>query len=158
MDCGGSIKANAQTSELVQPTDGAFHHPTCDAQAAAMHARTLADDRLDVADPQAHAIGVGAIARITLHGIGPEAWRPRNSAHRWNRIHQRQQLGHIIHIRGRDDRGQGNALAVNDEMVFGARFSAVGGIGARQFAPPTARTLELSTTARDQSSLSAARR
>lgn len=161
MNVRSSVKADAQAAELMKPTQRALHHPARDSQSAAMHPRKFADDRLDAARPQIHAMRTGAIAGIALHSVGSAPRRPRKSGNGRNRIHQRQQLRDIVDVGGGDDRGQGNAVGVDDEMMFGAGLAAppgVGGIGAGQFAPPTARTLALSTTARDQSILSAARR
>ena len=157
MNGGRAIITNPQSAELMQPTQRALDHPARHAQSAAVHPLTFADDRLDVANPQAHSIGLRSIAGVALHGIRPEARRPRNAAHGWNRIHQRQHLRDIRNIGRSHDRGQRNAVGINDDVMFRAWFGTIGWIGTGQFAPPTARTEALSTTARDQSILSAAR-
>jgi len=155
MDLGGALVADAESAMLVQPRDGAFDDPARRAQAAAVHffagATILGDDRLDVADPHRHAVAMRAIAAVGLDGLGPSARGPALAAHRRDGVDHARQLRDVGHVGGRDPRGQGRALGVRDDLVFGAGFSAVGGIGPRQLAPPTARTLPLSITARDQS-------
>ena len=54
-----------------------------------------------------------------------------------------------------DAAGQRYTLAVNQNMVFGPFFPAIRGVGAGIYPPKTARTLEESMAALDQSSLPA---
>ncbi len=46
---------------------------------------------------------------------------------------------------------QWNSIAVTNQMTLAAEFGPIGGIRARLLPPKTARTEQLSTTARDQS-------
>ena len=156
MNVGASIIPHTQSPELSKPCQGAFHHPACSTQSAAMHACSLADQRPDAAHEQVDAMPQRAIAGIALHGVGSSARRATLAFDRRNRLHQLQQSSDIRHICGAEDRRQRKPVGVGDEVVFGAGFAAIGGIRAGQFAPPTARRLALSTTARDQSIASAA--
>ncbi len=73
------------------------------------------------------------------------------SAGRRDPINERDELGDVVAIAGCESHGQRNTLTVADHMVLGARSAAIDGRGACLFAPPFARTCELSTTALDQS-------
>src|SRR5690606_3244106 len=152
MDLGGALVADAESAMLVQPRDGAFDDPARRAQAAAVHffagATILGDDRLDVADPHRHAVAMRAIAAVGLDGLGPSARGPALAAHRRDGADHARQFGDVG---GCEQRGQGRALGVRYDLVFGGGYWAVGVIGPRQLAPPSARTPPLSITARDQS-------
>ncbi len=79
---------------------------------------------------------------------------PRSSARPedgWDGVDQRDELGRIVGVGGGEPNGQGDAVAVDDQVVLGARLTAVDRIGAGSFAPLLARTLSESTLARDQS-------
>ncbi|GAA1564295.1 hypothetical protein GCM10009678_54220 [Actinomadura kijaniata] len=68
-----------------------------------------------------------------------------------DRRQKRKDLGDVVAVATGQGDGQGDAAAVADQVVFGARSAAVD--RARPgFGPPrSARTCELSITARDQS-------
>lgn len=54
---------------------------------------------------------------------------------RWNGIHEGQELGGIMGVGGRQADGERNALPVHDQVVVGAGFAAIRGIGAGRLAP-----------------------
>ena len=77
-----------------------------------------------------------AIPRIAVHRVGPPSRRAAFAGDRRNRLHQFQELIDVWDVGGREDRRQRKSLGIDDEMMFGAGFAAIGGIGAGQFAPP----------------------
>ena len=67
----------------------------------------------------------------------------------------RQELGDIVDVGGADGGGDRDAVAIEHQVVFRAIFGSIGGVGSGIVPPKTARTLEESTTHRDQSSVPA---
>jgi len=157
VDVGASFPSDAQASELVQPTQGAFHHPTVDPQAAAVGSAASRHHRLDATKPQLLTMPFGIVPPVTLNPVRPAPGSAHPAGNRRNRIHQRQQLGHIIAIRTREDGCQRDAVRVRDDVMFGAVLPAIRRVGADLRPPKTARTEALSTTAREKSIWSAPR-
>ena len=156
MDVGSTLVSHAQSTELVQPAERAFNHPACGAQAAAVEFATKRDQGSNAVGLEPASVGLATVARIALHRFGSPPGMAASTAYRRNGVHQRGQQDAIEAIGAAEHRGQGNAIGIGDEAVFGAGFSTIHGAGAGQFAPPTARIEALSTTARDQSIFSAA--
>jgi hypothetical protein len=56
-----------------------------------------------------------------------------------------------VDIGCREPHGQGDAIAIHDQVVFGAGLAAIDGVRSRLFAPFLARMLSESRLALDQS-------
>lgn len=52
MNVGAAAVADTEATELVQPGEGALHHPAIDSQATAMLAASAAQDRVDASTAQ----------------------------------------------------------------------------------------------------------
>src|SRR5690606_26273455 len=151
MNITTSVGAHTQSAKLVQPTERAFNRPTRLTQAAAVFVAGTCGQQRDATASEFEPMSLRAIRTVALH---PQRSADRSAdlaCHRRNGIDQRQKLRHVVSIGAGERDGQGNALSVGDEVVFGAWFSAIGGVGTGLVAPPTARTDEESTKARDQS-------
>lgn len=155
MNVRAAFVANAKSPKLVQPTYGPFDHPTQDAQSAAVLGIPARDERMHPAPFQSFSVGLGMVSAVRDHDIWAALGTPAFSFNRRNRVHQRNQLRHIVLIGSGDRTRQRNTLAIGEQVMFGPEFASIGGIRARFQPPKTARTLPLSTTARDQSSWSA---
>ena len=155
VDVGTAFPAHAQAAELMQPAEGALHHPAMNTQAAAMRGQTACQDGGDAAHPQRLPVRFGVVSPVALHPLGSAAGVTDAPAEGRDGVHQQQQLGHVVPVRPGENRGQGKAVGVRDEMMFRPGLAAVRGIGARLTPPKTARTDAESTTARDQSIRSA---
>jgi hypothetical protein len=68
-----------------------------------------------------------------------------------NGVDQREELGDVVSIRTSERDHPRDALRFGEDMVLAARAGAIRRIGTRVGPPFSARMLELSTTARDQS-------
>lgn len=155
MDVITPIEARAQSAILMQPCDGPFHHPAKLSETAAVFLAALGDERNDPALPQSIAVRlrmIGAIAE-QRKGSGPGMTHLARDGR--DRIDQRDELGHIVAVRSRENGTQWSPAPLGDHMMLAAQFPAICRAGARFFPPPTARTVPESTTARDQSILSA---
>jgi hypothetical protein len=141
---------------LMQPGERTLNHPTIDAQSAAVLGIAFGQNRFDAALFQRVAMRLRVVSAIPQDLIRTPSRAAWFSGDRWNRVDQRQQLGYVVTVRAGEFRGQRNALRIGDEVMLRPAFSAICRIRTGLRPPKTARTLALSTTARDQSSRSAA--
>jgi hypothetical protein len=151
MDIGAAFVTNAEATKLMQPGICSLDHPAKDAQSASMLRVALGKDGFDAAPSQGLGMRCGMIGAITLNSLRTLAWPSPLARNGRDGIHQRKQLCHIVAIRAGDRRGQWKALRIRDDVMLRAVFPAIRRVGAGLIPPKTARTLELSTTARDQS-------
>ena len=157
MNRGQSFVAYAQSPELMQPGDGPFDYPTGPSQITAMRCSTLGNVVPDAAFLQCLAVGTTIVSTIGLNGLGLFQRPPALSSNWVDTIDQRQQLRDVMPVRlGQNDVDR-DALRIDEEVVLAARLTAIGWVGSTFFPPCTARTDELSATAREKSSLSAPR-
>jgi hypothetical protein len=157
VDIGAAFVADAQPAVLMQPAVRALNDPAVDPQAAAVVGAAARQHRFDAACPQLAAVGLGVVRPIALDPPGPAARPPGLAPHRRDRVHQFDQLRDIVAVGGRDLCRQRRAMGVGEDVVLRAVFPAIRGARAGVRPPKTARTEALSTTARDQSILSAPR-
>ncbi len=151
MNIGATVIAHAEASELVQPAQRSLHHPAVLAQAAAVRRAAMRNRRPNPARPQGHAMSIRVVRAIGIQQLRPLSGTTSLPLDGRNGIHQRNQLCDVVAV-GCGERGrQRCARRVRKDVVFRAALAAIRGIGAGFFAPPTARTLALSTAALDQS-------
>ncbi len=74
MDLGPLLVAHAQPPELIQPSEGAFHHPASSAQPAAMCGVALCQKRDDVSATQIFPDSPSVITVVTQYAIRTMAW------------------------------------------------------------------------------------
>jgi hypothetical protein len=98
--------------------------------------------------PPGTARMVGAIA-VDLSRSSP--WAPAASLDRRHSVHQRDEAGDVVDVSGGCLGRQRVAAPAGDQVVLGARLSAVYWARAGALTPPKARTWEESTAARRQS-------
>ena len=157
MNVGSSVVSNPQAPELVQPTDRPFHHPAEDAQAAAVFGVPLGNRRVDPSLGQLFPVRVGVIRTVSEQFLWASCGVPDFASDGRDRIHQWDQLRHVVAVGARDPNGKRNALRIRDEVMLRPVFPAIHGAGTGTFAPPTARTWLESTTAAERSIASSAR-
>lgn len=151
MNVGSSFVANAQSAELVQPTDGSFDDPSRCSKAAAMCGADLGKLITNVALTQPARMGATAIGSIALHSIRSAARPARSTSNRRDRFDQRAHLGGVVSICAGENHTQRDALGIGTDVVLAASFASIRRIRSRLEPPKTARTELLSTTARLQS-------
>jgi hypothetical protein len=152
-----SFIANTKSAELMKPRQRAFYHPAVASQSAAMLGTPFANQRGNRTRPQLAAMRFRIISAIALNNFGSSTGPTPLASDRRNRVHQRQELGHVVPIRLRNTDRKGNPLSFGDDVVFRAFFPAIRGVRPRFCPPNTALTEELSTTAREKSILLAPR-
>ena len=79
------------------------------------------------------------------------AWCPAWTDDRRDGVDERDELGRVVGVGGREPNGKRNAVPIDEQVVLGAEFTPVNGVTTGEFAPLLARTLRLSTLARLQS-------
>jgi len=157
MNGGQPLIANFQTAESVQPGQSALHHPACLAQAAPVRGIASRQQGANAARGQSLAMRAGVIGPIALHAPWPTARASLLAADWRNAIDQRQQLRHIVVVCSSHNGLQRNTTRFGDDVVLRTRLTAIGWVRSSFFPPCAARTDELSTMAREKSSLSASR-
>jgi hypothetical protein len=135
MDRGQSFVAYAQSPELMQPGDGAFHHPPGLAQVAAMRSSAFGNLVSDAALLQCQAACTTVVSTIGLNGLGLFQWPPALSPNRVDAIDQWQQLRHVLPVGFGQNDIDLDALRVDEDVCllpalrrsvgFGPVFSAM---------------------------------
>jgi hypothetical protein len=155
MDVLAAFVANTKSAELMKPSDRSFNDPASFTQPTAMFGVPASQVRGNAAATKFVAVRLRIVTAISLNTPGSMAWPAHLAADRRNCFHQWQKLRHVVRI-GAGKRGcQWNARRIRNDMVLAPRFAPICRIRAGFCPPSTARTLELSTTARDQSIWSA---
>jgi len=155
MDVTASFIPDPQPLELMQPGDRAFHHPAVYAETAAMLGAPPRQHRSDAAPAQLAAVWVTIIGPVTLYQQRAPSWSATFAAHRRDRLDERHQLGHVMGRGTRQSSRQRDALRFDNQVVLASSFGPIRRVRAGLEPPFRDRTEELSTTARDQSRLSA---
>jgi hypothetical protein len=152
-----SFVADPKSFELVQPGEGAFNHPTHLAQPGAVGDAASGDHRLDAAPPQQSAVFVEVVASICVQAPGLAPGPSAQSADRWDRVQQLQELSDVVSVAAGERDAERGSVAIDDQMMFGAGTGAVDWRGADLIPPLSARTCDPSTAQSSRSSSSARR-
>jgi hypothetical protein len=156
VDVGASFVADAQPPILMEPADRAFDDPALLAEARAGWMLRAGDGGADPAGAELLAVSARVVGTVAQQSPWSAARSAALATHRRDRIDQRQQLEDVVLVAGAERERERGAASAGQRMVLGAASGAVDRARTRLLAPPTARTCELSTTARDQSIRSAA--
>jgi hypothetical protein len=149
--------ADAQPAKLMQPCERPFYHPPLHSKPTAMWHTALGQYGRDPTGTQAVAVWFGVIAAIAVDALGLTTRATPLPPDRRDGFDERYELGDIVRVRAGQDHGKRNPLGLGDDVVLAPQLPSIRWIRARLRPPKTARTDEESTTARDQSSLSASR-
>ena len=103
-------------------------------QSAAVGGLAFGQDRGDSQPALQSTDSFRVIASIGLESLGFFAFRSALDADRRHGGENRESLGDIPDVGGAECPGQRNAVRIGQEMMFGARFTAIGGVRAGVFA------------------------
>ena len=152
MKAGAPFIADGQSAEAMQPRERALDHPPRAPEATAVRRAPLGEGCLNAPPVQGVTMGLGIVRAIALHEVGFRA-RPANAATDGrDRVHERQQLGHIMAIGAGQPRAERNPARVGENMMFRPGLAAIGRVRSSFFPPRSARSEELSAMARLKSS------
>jgi hypothetical protein len=146
--------ADAEAPAAQQPGEAALDHPSMPPQPLAGVDASSGNSRHNAASTQ-RATLFGRIVRLVGMEFGralpgPARFPPRADDGR-DGVDQGQQLGRIVGVGRRQADGTWDTIAIDDQVVLGTRFPAVGRVGPRLDAPLFARMLTESTLALVQS-------
>ncbi len=130
VNVGAPLVAHPQATELMQPAQRAFDHPTILAETTTMQRVALGQHRLNSEAAQHLAMRFRVIAAIPLDPVRSVTGTTDLAADGWNRLDQGDKLGNVVRIRPRHNRGERDAPPIRDEMMLVARFGFVRGIRA----------------------------
>jgi hypothetical protein len=99
----------------------------------------------------------GVIGPVGIEAVGALNSTAGFASNRWDGLHQRDQLSHVVPVGARQLARQWSTVRIGDDVMLAAFLASVGRVRTRLGPPKTARTEELSTTARDKSIRSALR-
>ncbi len=157
MNISTAIGTNTEAMEVMEPGMRAFNDPAILAKAAAMFGTALGDHWLDTTIAQRALMPLGAVTTIGVNHTRSSQWMAAQSAIRWHRVGQRDQLRDVVDIRASQDRGERRAVGVGDDVVLGTGSRSIGRVWPSFWPAPTARIDDESTAAREKSIWSAAR-
>src|SRR4051794_12720340 len=145
------VVTDLQAPCLADPGECALHDPADFTQAAAVRRPRLRQVVFDPALFEALVISRRAILPVPIQRL----WLPPRAAtpspNRRDVVHQVHRLERFVTVGPRDAHGQRGALAIDQQVPFGALFPAIRGVLAGQGPPKTARKLWLSTQQWSQS-------
>lgn len=133
MNVGTSLEARAETTEIVEPGVRTFDHPAILTEPATVFGPALRDHGLDATLTQRTSVSFGIVATIGVDDAGLLKWSTTNTANRRNCINERQQLRDVVDVRAGQDRDDGNAVGVYENVVLGTGARTIPGIRARQY-------------------------
>lgn len=156
MNIGPALIADAQAAELMQPREGPFDHPAKDTQAAPVGRAPMGQEGDDAEAPQGMPMGRRVVGAVALEAFGSVPRVPDLPADGRDGLNQREELRHIVAVGLGEAGRQRDAMAIGDQVVLAPQLPSIRWRRARFFPAWCARTEEESTSARDQSSWSAA--
>lgn len=157
MNVGTAFETNTEATEVMQPSMRAFNDPAIFSKAAAVFGTTLGNHRFDTTIAQRFSMSLGVVSAVGVDHTRSLQWVAAQSANRWNRVDQRQQLRDVVDVRVGQDRGKRRAVGIGDDVVLRTGSSAIGRVWPSFWPAPTARIDDESTAAREKSIWSAAR-
>ena len=149
---GASFVANEQPAETMQPGEGPFDDPARDTQAAAVRRAAAAEDGNDAEPTEPAPMTFGVVPAVALQHGGPATGTAPPAPDAAQGAHQRIELRDVVDVRRADLAYQGNAVGLDDDVVFRAFLTAIGWVRSSFFPPRSARRDALSTTAQRRSS------
>ena len=149
-----SFVAHTEAAIAEEPRERPLHHPAVSSESLGGVDPATRDPGCDAPRPERAAQGRGVVGLIGVQRsrtlTGP-TWFSSWSDDRRDRVNIGQELGRVVSVGRREAHGQGDAIAVDDQMVFGAELATVDRVRPGLLAPLLARTLSESTLARFQS-------
>jgi len=120
------VIADAEATELIQPSTGPLDDPAPPAQPAPVLGAAHSDQRLDMPRPQPTPNGGCVVAAIPEHTVWPPSRSPPFAVQLWNRIDQRQSFLRVVAIRAGETYGERHASPVANQMTLAPALGPIG--------------------------------
>lgn len=157
MNIETSFITDSETPELMEPAYGSFNNPTEDTQTTSVGSISAGNAGSDSYGFMCLSMGIRIVGSICHQFIKTVTWATNFPLHCRNIVDQFEQFCDVMSICSSGVNHNGNTIAIGQHVMLRARFSSVYGAGTGFFAPPTARTVPLSTAQRVKSIMSALR-
>jgi hypothetical protein len=118
VDVVAALVADPQPSVLVQPGDRALDDPSRCAEAGAVPALGPGDLRLNVTPAQFAAALAGVVGTVAVQAARPAPRSSSASAHRRDRVDERDQLGDVVAVAAGERDGKRRATAAGDYVML----------------------------------------
>jgi hypothetical protein len=151
---GSPLVTNVEPAKAEQPGKRALDHAAVVPESLGGGDPATRDPRRDATSPEGAAQGRGVVRLVGVQfgrTLAQLSWSATGSDDRGNRVDQGEQLGGVMSVGGRKPDGEWGAVVIDNQVVLGARLTAIDRVRAGLQAPLLARTLRLSTLALDQS-------
>ena len=135
MDVGAAVVADEESFELVQPGEGALDHPAVAADAGAVFGLATRDLSRDAALAELAPLRLVVVGAVGGDPIRSPARPTDATAHRWDAIDERDQLGDVVAVAARQRPGERDPGRVDEEVVLGAVSGPINRARARRGAP-----------------------
>jgi len=120
------VIADAEATELIQPSKGPLDDPASPAQPTPVLGAAHSNQRLDMPRPQASPNGGCVVAAIAEHAVWPPSRSPAFAVQRGNRIDQRQGFLRVVPIRAGETYGERHASPVANQMTLAPALGPIG--------------------------------
>ena len=150
---GPPFVTHPKAAAAEQPGERSLHHPAIPPEALGGVDPTSRNPWSDAPSAQgtAEVRGIVGFSGVEFgRSLARPARSPARSDDRGNVVDQREQLRGVVGIGGREADRQRDAVAIDNQVVLGAKLAPVDGVRAGLLAPLLARTLRLSRLARLQ--------
>jgi hypothetical protein len=152
VDIGAAFVADDQTAKAMEPGEGSFHHPAMAPETLRGLDAAPSDARGDPASATSRPRRARVVALVGVQLVGTQARPSDRLLDGRYAVEQGLEQSGVGHVRAAQLDGEGDALAVDKDVVLGARPAAVGRIRTDSIrAPLFAAIFEPSIAARDQS-------
>jgi hypothetical protein len=115
VDIGAPVIATIEATVLVQPGERALDHPAVFAESRSVCDVALGDPGRDAALPQRLAVAATVVCAVGEQRLGAEL---AVASGRRDPVHEREKLGDVVAVPAGQDHGQGDALALADQVVL----------------------------------------
>src|SRR3954451_11597561 len=132
MDRGQLVVADLQAAGLPDPCQGPFHHPADLAQAAPMRRPWPRQVVLDAPLLEPFPVPLGPVRPVPIQGLRLPPRAPTPAVDRRDVVHQVHGFERLVAVGRSDPHGQWRALAIDQQVPFGAFFPAIRGVFAGQ--------------------------
>lgn len=155
MNVGTTLVADGQTAHLAQPRECPFDNPAMPTEFLARFNSFASDATLDSPPLQGFAAFVVVVPLVGMQLFRPLSGASPAASQRRNGIDHLFEHHAVVPVGSSQFDSQRDALAVDDEVPFAARLTAIGWVRSHFGAPFLAGWLAESSEALDQSILSA---